>query len=275
VTGGFALASDSRGSLQTTRYAVSALGLLNESPKYSDALSTQLQDTYRAINNQPKPVSPKLLFMLSTIAKRVNDSQPPQDIVNNSLDATFSRNLSEVPLSQLFYATSVAADSGYNPPKQEIASRIYAVERPNGGFGKPVTTAKTYYSVKTLQLTDQTVSHPNRTLGFLKTAKQNGGYRLRKGDRFAPYPDVYATYLTVSALEALNSTPSDPAGTIQWLQQLHHARGFFTPYNERPSKPQIQHTYWALSSLSTLEEQRSAADVRAKHRTIPNPYAET
>lgn len=255
--GGFAFTSSTSSSMKTTQYAVSSLELLNESPKYSDTISNNLRETYKTINNSTKPISPESIFTLTTIAKTVGSSPPPQNIVNHSLNYTFRQNLSEMPLSQLFYAVSTGAEYGYDLPEQKIASRLYTAERPSGGFGTPASSINTYYGVETLHLINRTVSRPERTIEFLKATEQNGGYRLRRGQQFAPYPDVYATYLTLSTLAELKSGPDNRTKTRVWLKSLQDDRGFFRPYNDRTSEPQIQHTYWALQCFDILEETRT------------------
>ncbi|WP_423746677.1 hypothetical protein V5735_19360 [Haladaptatus sp. SPP-AMP-3] len=254
--GGFAPVSQSTESLQTTYYAVSTLSVLDVDPQYSGPLADRLQSVYQSMSNSEKPVNLKTLFVIAKIAKRSDSPPIPSDIVERSLDAVFARDLGAMSLNQLHAAVAIGQEYGYDMPTAHITERVKNTINPDGSYGSRGLTVSTYHGVKILRLMNSSIPNRDQTVALLRAGRDGGGYRMQQKSQFAPVPDVYATYLSLATLTALDAKPENVTAVSTWLDSLRTDRGSYNPYrvtDSREADPQMQHTYWAVRSYVFLD----------------------
>lgn len=163
----------------------------------------------------------------------------------------YSTAYSAADLRTVFYATYIANKSGEPVPTAEVRETVGEYRDPSGRYGS--STFQTYYAVGALHYAGATPREPTRTVAWIREHRaDDAGYRLSRGGREAPAPDLLATYTSVRTLHWLDTEPRNASALAAWLRDLESPNGGFHFSTARTTSPSLASIYYGTTVLDTL-----------------------
>lgn len=209
----------------------------------STGLPPNMESTRFAVN------SLRLLEMLPNIDQTVS-----WVMLHRKSGEGFSNTItSDTELAATYYAVRVLAIAKSSISEEEkCMDWINSHQRVDGGYAYPRNKRcsdidSTYYAFQSLHLLKRQIPNSSKCVIFLKELKTaSGAFSSVIGD----IPNMEATYCAVHILELLKRREYDRNKCMKWVLSCQNPEGGFAC---RPTeRPKLSATYWAVHTLILL-----------------------